>query len=127
MSITSQSINMLGKPQEGEIRQRYRDVTDNLVQVHPHTCRPCFFISHQLVKNVINYDHDEGMALVMKLVDHITQPKFVFRQQWKEGDLLIFDNRSCLHSATEYDYANQDRYFFQIIITGTKPLTPNGS
>jgi taurine dioxygenase len=104
--------------QQGKIRERYPDFTDAVVKTHPNTGRPCFFISHQLVKEVVDYNYDEGMALVMNLVNHITQPRFVFRQKWQAGDLVIFDNRSCLHSATEYDYENQDRYFFQIIIAG---------
>ena len=104
--------------QQEALRKRYPDSLDTVIKIHPQTNRPCFYVSHQLVKEVVGYDYDEGMELVMKLVGHITQPKFVFRQQWKEGDLVIFDNRSCLHSATEYDYAGQERLFYQIIIAG---------
>tara|TARA_Y100001960_G_C14693551_1_gene837744 strand:- start:80 stop:952 length:873 start_codon:yes stop_codon:yes gene_type:complete len=104
--------------QQAVLRNRYPDTTDSVVATHPHTNRPCFFISHQLVKEVVGYGHNEGMDLVMDLVRHITQEQFVFRHRWKKQDLIVFDNRSCLHSATDYDYQDQDRLFYQIIIAG---------
>ena len=104
--------------QRAALRNRYPDTIDSVVATHPYTKRSCFFISHQLVKEVIGCDGDEGMNLVMDLVHHITQVQFVYRHRWQEEDLIVFDNRSCLHSATEYDYEDQARLFFQIIIAG---------
>ncbi len=104
--------------QQAALRNRYPDTIDSVVATHPYTKRSCFFISHQLVKEVIGCDEDEGMNLVMDLVHHITQEQFVYRHRWQEEDLIVFDNRSCLHSATEYDYEDQARLFFQIIIAG---------
>jgi len=104
--------------QQAVLRNRYPDTIDSVVTTHPYTKRPCFFISHQLVKEVVGYSHIQGMDLVMDLVRHITQEQFVFRHRWKEQDLVVFDNRSCLHSATDYDYQDQDRLFYQIIIAG---------
>ena len=54
----------------------------------------------------------------MEVVDFATQPRFVYRHHWRAGDLLIFDNRNVLHSATAYDYADQRRLIRQIIVGG---------
>ena len=104
--------------QQETLRDRYPDTIDPVVTIHPFTKRPCFFISHQLVREVVGYSQKEGRDLVMNLVRYITEERFVFRHRWNEEDLIIFDNIACLHSATEYDYEDQDRLFYQIIISG---------
>jgi alpha-ketoglutarate-dependent taurine dioxygenase len=44
----------------------------------------------------------EGWALLTKLRDWATQPQFVYRHQWKVGDLVIWDNTGTMHRATDY-------------------------
>ena len=42
----------------------------------------------------------------------------VYRQHWRPGDLAIFCNRSCMHSATAYDYPHERRLMHRISVTG---------
>ena len=44
----------------------------------------------------------EGMALLVRLRDHATQPRYVYRHKWKLGDLVIWDNTGTMHRATPY-------------------------
>ena len=44
-----------------------------------------------------------------KLMHHYTGPEFTYAHHWTKGDLVIYDNRSLIHSATWYDAANHDR------------------
>ena len=46
---------------------------------------------------------DEGRKLLEELTDHVTQPKFVYSHIWRQGDLVIWDNRCTLHRATPFD------------------------
>ena len=43
-------------------------------------------------------------ALLRELLAHVTRPEFVYRHEWREGDLVIWDNRCVLHRARPYDY-----------------------
>jgi alpha-ketoglutarate-dependent taurine dioxygenase len=47
---------------------------------------------------------DEGRALLKALLDHVTRPEFCYRHEWREGDLVVWDNRCVLHRARPYDY-----------------------
>ncbi len=47
-------------------------------------------------------EFQEGRALLVKLRDYATQPKFVHRHQWDVGDLVIWDNTGTMHRATPY-------------------------
>ncbi len=45
----------------------------------------------------------EGKLLLWELTQHATQPEFVYRHQWQDGDLVIWDNRATMHRATPFD------------------------
>jgi len=61
---------------------------------------------------------DEGRALLKTLLDHATQPAFVYRHKWREGDLVVWDNRSVLHRATPYDIVRYRRLMQRTTISG---------
>lgn len=45
---------------------------------------------------------EEGEALLCRLRDWATQPQFVYRHEWKVGDLVIWDNTGTMHRALPY-------------------------
>ena len=107
-------------PRVQQLRVGNPDKIEKLVQIHPVTGEQHLFVTHQMVKQVIGLEDSEGMDLVMQLVDHMTQPQLVYRHHWSAGDLIVFDNRSTIHSATAYDYHDERRLMYQIII-GERP------
>jgi alpha-ketoglutarate-dependent 2,4-dichlorophenoxyacetate dioxygenase len=49
---------------------------------------------------VVGMEPAEGTALVEQLYAHATQDKYLFRHQWRQHDLVIWDNRCTMHAAT---------------------------
>lgn len=49
-------------------------------------------------------EKDEGTALIDAVTQFVTQPQYVYRHQWKAGDVLIWDQRAVLHRATPWNY-----------------------
>lgn len=45
----------------------------------------------------------EGRLLIWELMQHATQPQFVYSHAWQDGDLVIWDNRCTMHRATPFD------------------------
>jgi alpha-ketoglutarate-dependent taurine dioxygenase len=41
--------------------------------------------------------------LLLDLIEHATQRQFVYRHQWRVGDLVIWDNRCTMHRACPFD------------------------
>jgi len=103
-------------PREDALRMRNPDKIEELVQRHPATGEPHLLVTHQMVKEVFGMGSDDGLSFVMGLVDHITQDRYVYQHHWEVGDLIVFDNRSTMHSATAYDYPDERRLMYQIII-----------
>ncbi len=73
-----------------------------IVRTHPITKRKLLFIGAH-ASHVSGMPVAEGRLLLMSLLEHATQSKFVYRHTWQTGDLVIWDNRSTLHRGRPFD------------------------
>ena len=96
----------------GVMRKGYQEVTDPrkapgaqhaLIRTHPETGRPCLFLGRRRNSCIVGMELDESEALLDQLWTHATQAQFTFRQQWRVGDVLIWDNRCTLHRRDSFD------------------------
>ena len=58
---------------------------------------------------ILGMAEDEGRALLAALLDHATQPQFVYSHQWRPGDLVLWDNRCLVHRARQHENMGQER------------------
>jgi alpha-ketoglutarate-dependent taurine dioxygenase len=64
---------------------------------------------------------DEGRALLDRLLDWVTQPRFVLRHQWHRGDLVAWDNTGLLHRAIPYE-ATSRRLLHRTTLVGEEAV-----
>ena len=50
-----------------------------------------------------NAEASDGRLLLRDLIEHATRPEFVYRHAWREGDLVIWDNRCTMHRGRAFD------------------------
>jgi alpha-ketoglutarate-dependent taurine dioxygenase len=98
----------------GVMRKGYKEVSDPreapgarhaLVRTHPETGRKCLFLGRRRNSYVVGLELAESEALLDALWTHATRAEFSFRQQWRAGDVLIWDNRCTLHRRDAFDPA----------------------
>jgi taurine dioxygenase len=66
-------------------------------------------------------NQEEAEALISALADHIVKPGFIYRHQWRRGDLLMWDNCTVQHRAVQ-DYAMpRRRVMHRTTMGGTVP------
>jgi len=58
---------------------------------------------------------NEALEILMALLEHQTQPEFVYQHQWKPKMLTLWDNRAVLHRATG-GYEGHDRLLHRTTI-----------
>ena len=75
-----------------------------VVRVHPVTKKKCLYVSEGYTVKIIGLPEDESRALIAELTSHCTKPEFQYRHNWREGDLVMWDDCSTQHKAT-FDYA----------------------
>ncbi len=92
-----------------------------IVRTHPENGRKGLYINPIRIESIPGMDEPEALALLDTLLDHATQPAFVYRHRWQAGDLAMWDNRCLLHKANgDYDMA-QTRYLYRVMLKGDAP------
>ena len=100
--------------------------THPLVRVHPLTGKRALYLGRRRVwpsNYIIGISNEESERLLDRLWAHATQPKYAWTHQWKVGDILLWDNRCCMHYRTEVDTA-QRRVMHRTTIKGEAPIAP---
>jgi alpha-ketoglutarate-dependent taurine dioxygenase len=64
---------------------------------------------------------ETGRALLDRLLEWATQPKFVYRHRWQVGDLVIWDNRGTMHRALPYA-PTSNRTMHRTALVGDEPI-----
>ncbi|HEX4172482.1 MAG TPA: TauD/TfdA family dioxygenase, partial [Acetobacteraceae bacterium] len=52
---------------------------------------------------IVGWPVPEARAFLRDLMEHATQPQFVYSHKWRQYDLVIWDNRQTMHRATPFD------------------------
>ncbi len=102
-------------------RQGSDGVWQPLVRRHPETGRPALYLNPMRCDAVEGLDQVDGDALLDALYAHCDRPEFRYSHSWKQGDMLIWDNRSCLHQATPVRVPGERRYMHRIMLKGDRP------
>ena len=88
-----------------EERHRMRPVLHRLVRTHPVTGRKSLLLSAH-IGAIVGWPRPEAMAFVRDLMEHATQPEFVYVHRWTRNDLVIWDNRTTMHRVRRFDDLN---------------------
>ena len=70
--------------------------------VRTHAGRKTLYLSAH-ASHVIDWPVADGRLLLADLTAHATQPHFVYRHEWRVGDLVIWDNRVTMHRGRPHD------------------------
>ena len=83
-------------------REQYPPSPQKLVRLHPGSKRKTLYLSAH-ASHVIGWPVADGRLLLLDLTAHATQPKFVYRHEWRVGDVVIWDNRCTMHRGRPHD------------------------
>lgn len=85
-----------------EEREQFAPVPQRLVRRHQGSGRRCLYLSAH-IGTIHGWQRPEAMAFIRELMEHATQPRFVYRHAWRVNDLVIWDNRATMHRARPFD------------------------
>jgi taurine dioxygenase len=108
-------------PTEAEIA-RNPPVVHPIVRTHPRTGRKCLYVMRDDCTGIEGLGVEEAEALICALADHITKPAFIYRHQWRTGDLLLWDNCSVQHRAIQDYDLPQRRLMHRTTMGGAAPI-----
>ena len=103
---------------EKEQKKLNPPIAQPVVRVHPETGRKALYIGEK-VSCLAGMTEEESRPLIDYLVKHATRPQFVYRHQWKQDDIVLWDNRCTMHIALG-DYADgETRHLERTTVKGT--------
>ncbi len=98
-------------------------VQHRVVRVHPVTGRKALYIGRH-ASHIVGMPLEDGRKLLADLLEHATQPRFVYRHNWTVGDLVMWDNRCVLHRGRPYDMAKHHRIMHRTTLAGDTADNP---
>ena len=97
------------------------EATHPLVRTHPETGRKSLYLNPNRMEQIVGLDRVESDRLLDMLIAHATQAKYEYRHTWRQGDIVIWDNRCTMHKANA-DYPDGERRLMhRVIVAGTAP------
>jgi taurine dioxygenase len=101
-------------------KQATPPVDHPIVRTHPQTGRKCIFLGDH-AEYVLGMPYEEGRALIEELNALAVHPDLTYEHRWRDGQLIVWDNRCLMHRATPYDPATQRRVVRRCTILGEIP------
>lgn len=73
-----------------------------LVRTLPGSGRRALYVASH-ASTIIDWPVPEARLFLRDIMEHATQPDLIYRHPWRQGDLVIWDNRATMHRATPFD------------------------
>jgi alpha-ketoglutarate-dependent 2,4-dichlorophenoxyacetate dioxygenase len=102
------SRQTLGFEFSSEEEDKLKGAIHPLVRTIPRSKRRAVYLASH-ASRIVDWPVPEGRLLLRELIEHATQPPFVYRHRWSVGDLVIWDNRCTMHRATPFEDAKHRR------------------
>jgi taurine dioxygenase len=69
---------------------------------HPETGRSALYVSHLISSQIEGMDRTESDAILEELIGIAEDPALVYEHVWRDGDLVMWDNRCSTHARTDF-------------------------
>jgi alpha-ketoglutarate-dependent 2,4-dichlorophenoxyacetate dioxygenase len=101
-----------------EERRQFAPVKQRLLRRHPSTGRKSLYLASH-AGTIAGWPIPEARAFLRDLIEHATQRKFVYAHEWKQFDLVIWDNQATMHRGRPFD-AKEVRDMHRTTVAGTR-------
>jgi len=100
---------------------RVPDVVHPLVRTHPIDGCKSLYLGGDTCLAIENQDEAGGRWLIDRLFAHILAPDRVYSHAWRPKDVVLWDNRTTMHTATDYDRSRYRRLIWRLSVRGEVP------
>jgi taurine dioxygenase len=92
-----------------------------LVRTHPVTGEHALYFHPGKLDHFEGMSRDNSLAFLDELQQQALTPEVIYRHKWRIGDVLLSDNRACVHKAhDDYDH-DEGRVMYRLLIQGDQP------
>jgi alpha-ketoglutarate-dependent taurine dioxygenase len=92
-----------------------------LVRTHPQTGRLSLYASPRFTLRIDGISQERSDRLLAEIFALAEEPRFHYRHQWRDNDLVIWDNR-CLNHRVRFFPTQDIRRRLRVSIVGDRPF-----
>ena len=118
---SSRQTNRVSKRPDSEMKAM-PEATHPLVRTHPETGRKALYLNANRMEQIVGMERAESDALLDDLIAHSIEPRFQYRHVWRQGDVVIWDNRCTMHKANADYPEGERRLMHRVIVAGDAPF-----
>ena len=96
------SRGSLGFDVTDDEKAMFKPVRQRLVRTHPASGRKSLYLSSH-AGTILGWPVPAARVMLKDLTEHATQPAYVYSHQWRQHDLVMWDNRSTMHRVRSFD------------------------
>ena len=99
-----------------------RAVAHPLVRTHPETGRRALYCHPLKAQSIDGMAPERSFELIDRVLTEALAADITYRHVWKHGDLVLIDNRACLHRAHKNYDPDSGRVMHRVIVEGDVPV-----
>ena len=80
-----------------------RTITTPVGYVNPRSGRTMLYVCSMVTKGIVGMDHDDSEDLLVELFTHTEQPENVWTHEWRNNDLVVWDNLAVQHARPDVE------------------------
>ncbi len=65
---------------------------------------------------LLKYQEPSDQGSLERLLAHVTSARYVHSHRWRQSDVVVWDNRAVLHTASPCDSSRHPRLLFRTAI-----------
>jgi taurine dioxygenase len=117
------SLNSAGERRTNAVitdLRTYEGPSHPIVRTHPETGYNCLYLGRRPHAYINGLSIEESEALLNELWSHASQQHLAWSHKWSVGDLVVWDNRCCMHRRDAFD-PTQRRVMHRAQCSGDRP------
>lgn len=83
-----------------EQKAAHPEVEHPVVRTIPETGRKTLYVSPGWTVRIVGYSEQDSEDLLQELYGYALRPEIQYRHKWRDRQIVFFDNRTTMHSAT---------------------------
>ncbi len=99
------------------------DAVHPMIRVHPVSGKKSVYINPNRIDSIVGLSEKESDIILDELYEFSFQEKFQYKQNYSEGDLVIWDNRNTMHKANSNYDTSQLRIMHRVMLEGEEIIS----
>ena len=113
------------------IREQIQSSTKPIGNPHPRTGRTMLYVCQMMTQEIVELPNDESEGLLEELFAHLYNPDNLWQHEWRNGDLVAWDNLAVQHARSDVQIDGPVRTLRKVIAPrpslADRPETPRFS